>query len=119
MKPIRNTFSLAIILTSLILGRAWAAGPPQNNSDSSLGATTFKTRCMACHGADATGNTKLGQQLKAANLHSRKVQATSADELKQVITNGKGKMPEFGDQLSTAEIEQVVKYVRGLSKAKN
>jgi mono/diheme cytochrome c family protein len=119
VKYIHKAFCGGTIVASLLSVCAWAAGAREDSSKPSLGATTFRSRCIACHGADATGNTKLGKQLKAANLHSRKVQATSADELKQVITNGKGKMPEFGDQLSTAEIEQVVKYVRGLSRAKN
>jgi mono/diheme cytochrome c family protein len=66
---------------------------------------------------DGSANAKLGQQLRAPDLRSQDIQKLSDDELKQVITKGKANMPVFGEQLSPVEIEQLVKYVRVLSKA--
>ena len=82
------------------------------------GENVFKSHCILCHGADATGNTTLGKQLKARNLHSAIVQKKTDAELKHVITKGEGNMPTFSAQLSSAQIEELVAYIRQLGKAK-
>ena len=83
----------------------------------SAGATIFKGRCVLCHGSDGTGNTPLGKQLQAANLRSKEVQKLSDAEIHQVVHDGKANMPSFADQLSDAEINHVIQYVRTLGKA--
>ncbi len=80
------------------------------------GAATFKAKCVLCHGADGTGNTPLGKQLQAANLRSKDVQKKTNAELHTIIHDGKTNMPPFGDQLSDAQIDGVIKYVRTLGK---
>ncbi|HJT69746.1 MAG TPA: cytochrome c [Terriglobales bacterium] len=80
------------------------------------GAATFKSKCVLCHGADGTGNTPLGKQLQAANLRSKDVQKKTNAELHQIVHDGKTNMPPFADQLSEAQINAVVKYVRTLAK---
>lgn len=80
------------------------------------GAATFKSKCVICHGADGSGNTPLGKQLQAANLHSKDVQKLSDAELRKTVHDGQANMPAFADQLSDEEITQVVKYVRHLGK---
>ena len=85
---------------------------------SGSGAATFKSKCQLCHGPDGTGNTTLGKQLQAANLRSKEVQKKTNAELHKVIHDGNGNMPPFADQLKDAEIDQVIKYVRTLGKAK-
>jgi mono/diheme cytochrome c family protein len=87
-------------------------------SGSSSGASTFKSKCVLCHGVDGSGNTPLGKQLQAANLRSKDVQKLSDAELQKAVHDGQANMPAFADQLSDAEISQVVKYVRSLGKAK-
>ena len=82
------------------------------------GENVFKSHCILCHGADATGNTTLGKQLKARNLHSAIVQKKTDAELKHVITKGEGNMPTFSAQLSSAQIDELVAYIRQLGKAK-
>ena len=42
----------------------------------------------------------------------------SDDELTKAITKGENSMPAFGDQLTAAEISQVVKYLRTLADVK-
>lgn len=100
--------SLVISFLLLISGLALA--------QESSGASTFKTKCVLCHGADGTGNTPLGKQLQAANLRSKEVQQKTDTELRQVIHDGKGNMPPFSEQLSDDQIDQVLKYVRMLGK---
>jgi ubiquinol-cytochrome c reductase cytochrome c subunit len=82
------------------------------------GENLFKSHCVLCHGTDATGNTTMGKQLKARNLHSAIVQKKSDAELKHVITDGEGNMPPFSAQLTSAQIDQLVTYVRQLGKTK-
>src|ERR1700676_284990 len=82
------------------------------------GENLFKSHCVLCHGTDATGNTALGKQLKARNLHSAIVQKKSDAELKHIITDGERNMPPFSAQLSIAQIDELVAYVRQLGKSK-
>jgi mono/diheme cytochrome c family protein len=97
----------SILLTCV---SAFAQGSP--------GATIFKGKCQLCHGADGTGNTTLGKQLKAADLRSKEVQKRTDADLHKVVHDGNGNMPPFADQLSDAQIEQVLKVVRAFGKAK-
>jgi len=71
---------------------------------------------VLCHGADGSGKTPLGKQLQAANLGSKDVQKLSDAELHKVVHDGKANMPGFADQLSDAEINEVIKYVRHCGK---
>jgi mono/diheme cytochrome c family protein len=89
----------------------------EEKNASSPGSTIFKGKCVLCHGTDGRGNTPLGKQLQAANLRSKDVQKLSDAELHQIVHDGKANMPPFADQLSDAEINHVIRYVRGLSKA--
>ena len=114
MRSIRDSrflLSFSWIVSFLLLVSQLA--PAQESS----GAATFKTKCALCHGADGTGNTPLGKQLQAANLRSKEVQQKTDAELRQVVHDGKGNMPPFGEQLSDEQIDQVLKYVRTLAKA--
>jgi mono/diheme cytochrome c family protein len=105
-------------LTALVFGGvmlfsvsnlAWSADNP--------GETTFKAKCVLCHGADGSGNTPLGKQLQAADLHSPDVQKRTNAELHKIVHDGQTNMPAFADQLSDAEITQVIKYVRTFGKS--
>lgn len=86
-------------------------------ANKSGGSAIFKSKCVICHGADGSGNTPLGKQLQAANLHSKDVQKLSDAELHKIVHDGQANMPAFADQLSDQEITQVVKYVRQLGKS--
>lgn len=89
---------------------------PSADAQAGSGATIFKTKCQLCHGPDGTGDTTLGKQLQAANLHSKEVQKKTDAELHKVVHDGNGNMPPFADQLSDAEIDQIIKFVRTFGK---
>jgi mono/diheme cytochrome c family protein len=95
-----------IVLFSLFAATAFADG-----------AAIYKAKCAACHGADGSGNTPMGKSLKVRDLRGNDVQKQTDLELTKVISGGKGKMPAYGKQLSTADIAAVIGYVRTL-KAK-
>lgn len=107
---VRSLLALAFsaVMVFSVSNLAWSADSP--------GETTFKSKCALCHGEDGTGNTPLGKQLQAANLHSPDVQKRSNAELQKVVHDGQTNMPAFADQLSDEEITQVIKYVRTLGK---
>lgn len=85
--------------------------------DAPDGQAVFKKKCVMCHGADGKANTDMGRQLNALSLLSDEVRKLSPDEMMQVVTDGKGSMPSFTDQLSPDEIAAVVGYVRTLQKS--
>ena len=114
MKRVPGVRSLtALVFSGVMLfsvsNLAWSAESP--------GETTFKSKCVLCHGADGTGKTPLGKQLQAADLHSPDVQKRTNAELHKIVHDGQTNMPAFADQLSDEEITQVVKYVRSFAKS--
>ena len=80
------------------------------------GADLYKSKCATCHGAAGGGDTAMGKNLKLADLGSADVQKMSDADLAGIITNGKGKMPAYKGKLTDAQVNDVVKYIRGFKK---
>ena len=70
----------------------------------------FKKDCAGCHGKTAGGRHFGGPSLK-----SEKAAGMSAEDLKNIITSGKGRMPKYGSKLKPEEIETLAKEVAGLN----
>jgi mono/diheme cytochrome c family protein len=70
-------------------------------------ATVFGDNCATCHGGDGSGG--IGPRLAGGRVVT--VYPDPADQI-AVVTNGRGGMPAFGDQLSAEEIAAVVDYTR-------
>src|SRR4029077_20360775 len=73
--------------------------------------------CKTCHAEDGHGNDGMAKLLKTTipPLDGNEVQKMSDADLKKIIVEGKGKMkPVQG--LSDAEIDNVIAYVRTLTK---
>lgn len=100
-------FLLLIALLAPLTARA---------ADASDGAGVFKAKCAMCHGADAAGNTVMGQKLGIKDLRSSEVQKQSDGELAQVITKGKNKMPAYEGKLAGEQVQNVVTYLRSVAK---
>jgi cytochrome c6 len=81
------------------------------------GAALYKAKCVSCHGADGSGNTPVGKNMKVRDLRSDGVQKQTDIELTKVISGGKGKMPPYGKQLSNTDIAAIIAHIRTL-KAK-
>jgi len=77
-------------------------------------ADLYKSKCAMCHGPDGAGQTAMGKSLKLRDLRSADVQKQTDIELTKVISGGKGKMPPYGKQLSTAQIEGLIALIRTL-----
>jgi len=74
----------------------------------------FKSKCVACHGADGTGSA-MGKKMGAHDFTTADVQGMTDAQLTDIITNGKNKMPKYGS-LKPEEIKGLVAYIRTLKK---
>jgi cytochrome c6 len=88
-----------------------AAGPIALAQTSPDPASTFKSKCAACHGADGVP-TALGNRMHAPDLRSKEVQDQTPAALAQVISAGKNNMPAFGNRLDKDQIQKLVDYIR-------
>jgi mono/diheme cytochrome c family protein len=70
----------------------------------------FQKNCMKCHGENAQG-----KFLHGPSLVSKKVNAAPMDDLRNIVTNGKGHMPKFGSKLSPEEISTLVEQVKAMN----
>ena len=81
-------------------------------------AENWENHCSKCHGADGKGQTKAGKKAGAKDYTDAKVQAAMKDdEMAKAIaeginTDGKEKMKAYKEELSPAEIKELVSYVR-------
>jgi mono/diheme cytochrome c family protein len=103
------------ILTTLILaGLSATAG---SAADAKAGQAIYDRSCKSCHGPDGTANPSIAKMMKVdmKDLKSAEVQAMSDDEIKKIITEGKGKMPAV-KTVSGAALDNLVAYIRSLKK---
>lgn len=79
----------------------------------------YTNRCQGCHGADGKGSPTMAKalQVNIPDLTSKDVGKKPDTELLEALTKGRGKMPPAGG-LSSAELKDLVAYVKGLSKGK-
>lgn len=85
------------------------------------GRGIYQDNCAVCHKEDGTGGkmTIEGKSLNVDNLTSEKIKKFTDDKIIGYIYNGVDDegMPAFKDELSEAEIREVVRYVRaGIQK---
>ena len=101
----------SVVVVVLSLSAAYAAG------DANEGKAVFTQHCQNCHGATGEGNPKLAKMMNVniPNLGSAEVQAMSDDDLKKIVTGGKGKMPPVRS-VTGKSVDDVVAYVRTFKK---
>jgi cytochrome c6 len=96
---------------ALVFSLIYLAQPSHSVAASPSGAQLYSQNCSRCHKADGTG------RRGARNLTSAEWQDRVADErIFNSINNGKGRMPAFSKKLSEAQIDELVRYVRGLKR---
>lgn len=72
-----------------------------------LGREVWGDRCSRCHGSDGGGRS--GPRLNGGRVTERYPDV--ADQV-EIVVQGRGGMPAFGDRLSPEEIDAVVAYTR-------
>ena len=106
-----SALASACLLTVMGGAAAWAA-------DATAGKATYDKLCVSCHGADGKGNPAMAKAMgeKGLNIVGKDTQAKKDDALIKVITEGAGKMPASGKNLSKQEQTDVLNYTRSLAK---
>jgi mono/diheme cytochrome c family protein len=91
---------------------ALTAASAQTPSDATLTANpVYEKNCAKCHGKTAEG-----RHFGGPSLVSDKTTAASTDDLRRVITEGKGHMPKFAGKLTSAEIDTLVQQIKASGK---
>lgn len=101
-KLVMLVMTIAVTLFILIPNLSWAADD---------GATIYKAKCAACHGADATGK----PAAKIPSLVSDDAKKLSDSDLTTAITE-KPKHAGVAKSLTPDQVKMVVLYVRSLQK---
>jgi predicted CXXCH cytochrome family protein len=103
---------LFTIVTVTCLSEAVASA-----ADAKAGQAVYQKSCQSCHGPDGSANPAIAKMFKVdiQDLKSSEVQAMSDDDIKKIITDGKGKMKPVTSVSGTA-LDNVVAYVRSLKK---
>jgi len=85
--------------------------------DLKAGTAVFATSCKTCHGAQGEGNPAIAKVLKTEiqNLGSKEVQDLTDEQLKSIVTDGKGKMKPV-KTVSGTQLDDVVTFIRSLAK---
>ena len=94
--------TIAVALFILIPSLSWAADD---------GATLYKTKCAACHGADAAGK----PAAKIPSLISDEAKKMSEGDLEKAVTE-KPKHAGVSKSLTPDQVKMVIGYVRSLQK---
>jgi len=71
----------------------------------------YGKNCAKCH-----GDTAAGRHFRGPSLKSNKVASATAEDLRTIITNGKGHMPKFKDKLSSEQIDDLVQQIEAANK---
>ena len=93
-----------------------AAATTVQAGDATAGKAAYNKSCKSCHGADGTPNPAVAKMMKVEmqDLKSAEVQAMSDDDLKKIITGGKGKMKPMPAAASSAD--DIVAQIRTWKK---
>lgn len=101
---------------TLLVGTC-AAATVSLGADAAAGKAIFDKSCKTCHGADGTPNPNIAKMMNVEirPLGSADVQAQSDDDIKKIITTGKGKMKPVAT-VTGKSVDDVVAFVRTLKK---
>ena len=97
----KKHFIISIVLFSFI---AFIASCSKKNAPAQktvVVSEIFSKNCAGCHGPD-------GMSGHAPNLAKTKLDKAG---ILNIITNGEGHMPEFGDKLSSTEIGELSNWI--------
>jgi mono/diheme cytochrome c family protein len=108
-----------LLVTGLILSGVFVLFFPELaafSANPQKGENIFRAKCAVCHGLDGAGDTANGRKLKVPDLRSDEVQTHTDEELVEIVTKGKKDMPPIGKKYSADKIQQVISYLRTLTR---
>jgi mono/diheme cytochrome c family protein len=95
----RSPVSLALFAAVILPVMAAA----QNATPQLAANPIFEKQCAKCHGKTAEG-----RHFGGPSLVSGKSTSLSEEELRNIISNGKGRMPKYAGKLKPEEIDTLV-----------
>ncbi len=110
-----GTGMAAILLIGLASG--CGGGSPADVGAGDPDRPLFEARCAVCHGLDGAPR---GPAAAAGDLGDPDWQARNGSAaIREVIVEGRGKMPSFSGKLSDDELQRIVAYVQRLPELKS
>ena len=97
----RSPVSLALLAVILPVMAVAQSGAPQLTAN-----PIFEKQCAKCHGKTAEG-----RHFAGPSLVSGKSTSLSEEELRNMISNGKGRMPKYAGKLTPEEIDTLVHQI--------
>jgi mono/diheme cytochrome c family protein len=104
-----KTYLVAIAICALCFVIAATLAQPSPSSAKLTENPVYKEKCAKCHGKTAEG-----RHFGGPSLLSEKA-AASVEDLRKIITDGKGRMPKYAGKLAPEEIDNLVQQIRGLN----
>ncbi|MGA9801226.1 MAG: cytochrome c [Terriglobales bacterium] len=104
-----KTFRLAIATCSLSVAFAAVVAENPPSGETLTANPVYQKNCAKCHGKTAEGRHFGGPSLFLDK-------PASADDLRNMIANGKGRMPKYGGKLTAEEIDRLVQQIETLNK---
>jgi mono/diheme cytochrome c family protein len=104
-----KTFRLTIAVCPLFFAITAVSNQTPPSDTSLIMSPVFQKNCAKCHGKTAEG-----RHFGGPSLTSEKTSAPSADDLRDIITNGKGRMPKYAGKLTSEEIDTLVQEIKAL-----
>jgi cytochrome c553 len=108
----KKILALSFLFSVLMAAASYAATAADN----------WESNCTRCHGTDGSGNTKMGKKYNLKDYTDDAVKAAMKDDemfkaIKEGVTvDGKERMKGYKDDLSDAEITDLVTYIRKMKK---
>ena len=115
MRP--SPFTAIVFLSLATTVVALAVGTMESTeavpTDVQAGKTLYTQICKKCHAADGRGVPAVAKVLKVTfkPMESEEIQKKTDTEIREIITNGRGKMKPLKD-LSADQIENIIAYLR-------
>lgn len=99
-----------LLLSAANLCAASGSGGKQASARARQGNAIFHQRCIVCHNKQPGDTSPFGPP----NLHEvfKGPTALKPEDAQQIITNGKGQMPAFGQILTKSNIADVIAYLK-------
>jgi mono/diheme cytochrome c family protein len=102
-----KAYGLTIAATSMFLALVTGSAQTPPSVATLTANPVYEKHCAKCHGKTAEG-----RHFGGPSLISEKTVATSADDLHNIIANGKGRMPKYAGKLTSEEIDTLVQQLR-------
>jgi mono/diheme cytochrome c family protein len=106
-----------MLLVEIVIGATLASGqtvpnvPTRTEANAALGEQVFKDQCTVCHsvkpGEDGVGPSLYGE---TSGPHPKKTD----EQVRKIVMEGLGKMPDFKDDISSDDLDNLLAYIRTL-----